>query len=220
MGERPDPLAGAMRQAVRLLVRRGLRGVWLRGAPPPGPFVWAANHHTWWDPFLAMALLHRLRRRYGLLMRQDNLERYRFARRLGVFGTAEHRHGLTALRRGRVLIIYPEGGMRPAGGPGELAEGAAWYAARAPAPLVAAAARVLLRGHQHPEAYVWLARVGDDGPVGPRTAALARRLAGQLAAVDRLNATTDPRVALPGFTRMLAGRRSAEDLVDTLRRRR
>ncbi len=215
---RTDPVAAVLHRGVRFLVRRGLRGVWLRGGPPPGPFVWAANHHSWWDPLVAMALLARLGRRYAILVAQDNLDRYRFVRRLGGFGTAEPRRGLAELRHGRVLVIYPEGELRPAGPPGPLADGAAWYARHAPAPLVAAAARVLLRGHQAPEAYVWLAPV-PDGPDG-LTAALSRRLARQLAALDRLVATCDPRTPLPGFDRVLAGRPSGEEVLDTVRRRR
>jgi len=39
------------------MVRHGLRGVSIRGAMPAGPFVWAANHHSWWDPFVAAATI-------------------------------------------------------------------------------------------------------------------------------------------------------------------
>jgi 1-acyl-sn-glycerol-3-phosphate acyltransferase len=210
------PTGAAMRRALRLVVRRGLRGVWLRGRLPPGPFVWAANHHSWWDPFVAMVLLHRSHRCPCVLMLQRQLDRYPFARPLGVFGTAEPRRGLACLGEGRVLVIYPEGGLRPAGPPGELAGGAAWYATRAGVPLCAGAARVLMRGQQTPEAYVWVAVVPDGGGEGTAalTARLARQLADQLDELERLNATADPRTALPGFALVVAGRRSWDERVD------
>ena len=59
MPERPDPVAGVLLRGFRVMVRRGLRGVWLHGEVPPGPFIWAANHHSWWDPFVAAVLLRR-----------------------------------------------------------------------------------------------------------------------------------------------------------------
>lgn len=217
MPERHDPVAAAMRRTLWYVVRRGLRGVWLRGDPPPGPFVWAANHHSWWDPFVAMVLLRRLHRPHCLLMRQDNLDRYAFARRLGVFGTGEHRRGVQLVRDGQVLVIFPEGRLRPAGPPGPLAEGAAWYADRAPAPLVAAATRVLMRGHEAPEAYVWLAGVEPGASVPATTAALTGQLTRQLAGLAGLAAAADPRQPLPGFTRVIAGRPSWEERVDAWR---
>jgi 1-acyl-sn-glycerol-3-phosphate acyltransferase len=205
-----------MRRALDLVVHAGLRGVWLRGALPRGPFVWAANHHSWWDPFVAMVLLHRLGRRPSVLMRQENLQRYAFARRLGVFGTGEHRRGPALLRAGRVLVIFPEGGLRPAGQPGTLAQGAAWFALKAGVPLCAVAARVLMRGQQWPEAYVSVAeldrRPGEDSATV--TARLARRLADQLADLARLDAGADPRLALPGFTPVVTGRWSWDERID------
>jgi hypothetical protein len=216
--------AAGMRRALSFLVRGGLRGVWLRGLPPPGAFVFAANHHSWWDPFVAMVLLHQLDRSSCVLMLQQNLDRYPFARPLGVFGTGEHRRGLAYLRAGRVLVVFPEGGLRPAGPPGKLAGGAAWYATRAGVPLWAAAARVLMRGQQAPEAYVSAAEVaaevaaGAGGTTAVLTARLARQLADQLADLERLNASSDPRAALPGFTPVVAGRRSWDERVDQVAR--
>ncbi|MGA8113049.1 MAG: 1-acyl-sn-glycerol-3-phosphate acyltransferase, partial [Actinocatenispora sp.] len=127
-----EPWAAPLRAGFGAMVRHGLAGVWVRGRLPTGPTVWAGNHHSWWDPFVAGALLRRAGRRAGLLMRQDNLERHPYLRGLGVFGTDEARHGVDLLRAGRVVVVYPEGELRPAGPPGPLAPGAAWYAQRAP----------------------------------------------------------------------------------------
>src|SRR3954469_23270740 len=115
-----------VRRACEHLVRRGLRGVWVRGDVPAGSFVWAANHHSWWDPFLAAAVMGRHDRAHAVLMAQESLRRFRAARLLGAFGTAELRRGLDALRHGGALVLFPEGELRPPGAPGGLAGGAAW----------------------------------------------------------------------------------------------
>ena len=199
------------------MVRRGLRGVWLRGELPTGPFVFAANHHSWWDPFLAAVVLRS--QSACLIMQQENLARFGFARRLGVFGTAEHRRGLDYLREGRVLVIYPEGELRPAGPLGGLADGAAWYARRAGAPLWAVATRVVMRGHQSAEAYLTGQPVDSTGPVTVVTRGLAERLSEQLSDMDALIAGTDPRRPLPGFDLAVPGRRSWDERIDAMGRR-
>src|SRR4051794_38783250 len=210
----PDPIAAATRTGLKRLVHGGLRGVWLRGDLPAGAFVWAANHHSWWDPFVAGAMLWRLDRKVCLLMRQDNLLRYGFARRLGVFGTDEPRAGLRHLSEGRALVVYPEGELRPAGPLAPLADGASWFATRARVPLVAVAVRVALRGHQAPEAYVSATSVEPAD-----TDRLAHSLRADLAALDEQISTADPRRPLDGFRRILTGRRSWDERIDTLTRR-
>ncbi|HEY7595130.1 MAG TPA: lysophospholipid acyltransferase family protein [Actinophytocola sp.] len=191
------------RIAAESLVRRGLRGVWLRGVPPAGPFVWAANHHSWWDPFVAAVVLGRLHRAPCVLMDQDNLDRFGVARLLGAFGTRELRRGLDELRRGRVLVIFPEGRLRPPGRLGSPAGGAAWYARSAEVPLCAVAVRVVLRGQQAPEAYVSVTTV--EGP------ALEGTLGAELDALDRLIARSDPRRPLSAFHTVLRGRSSWDE---------
>jgi 1-acyl-sn-glycerol-3-phosphate acyltransferase len=214
MPERMDPIARALRRGFAGMVRRGLRGVWVRGQPPPGPFVWAANHHSWWDPFLASVLLDRWGRAPCLIMEQENLQRYAFTRRLGVFGTVEPRSGLAYLGRGRVLVIYPEGELRQAGPLGPLADGAAWYARRAGVPLYAVGARVLLRGHQAPEAYVSYSIVDGAGELSAVTERLHQALAEQLSEFDEQVAAADPRRPLTGYRLMVDGRRSIEERID------
>ncbi len=200
------------------MLRSGLRGVWLRGELPGGPFVWAANHHSWWDPFVAAAILRRNDRPACLLMGQENLSRYGFVRRLGVFGSREPRTGLRYLKEGRVLVVYPEGDLRPAGPPGEFASGAAWFAARAAAPLVAVAVRLAMRGHQAPEAYVCVERVpAGEGP-SDTTARLTAALAEALSLVDGQIAVSDPRSPLPGFAPVVRGRRSWDERIDAIGR--
>jgi 1-acyl-sn-glycerol-3-phosphate acyltransferase len=208
-----DPLAAFLRRGLRHTVRRGLRGVWLAGDPPAGPYVWAANHHSWWDPFVAAAVLGHAA---CLVMSRENLARYAFLRRLGVFGTHEPRTGLRYLREGRVLACYPEGELRAAGVPGRLADGAGWFAARAGVPLCAVAVRVAVRGHQAPEAYVRLAGIAPAPTVAGTTHRLAGELAAMLSTMDRMVAAGDPRRPLPGFRPVVTGRRSWDEHIDAL----
>lgn len=186
-----DPLAAGLRVAFGQLVRRNLRGVWLRGEIPDGAFVWAANHHSWWDAFVAAVLLWERGRDLTVLMDADNLRRYRFLRRLGTRGTNELRAAVRAARDGRVPLIFPEGEMRPAGPLGPLRPGAAWLARSAGVPLVAACTRVVLRGQQRPEAYL------DLRPASPDT--LGDVLARGLDDLDAALRASDPRAPLAGF---------------------
>jgi hypothetical protein len=84
--------------------------------------------------------------------------------------------------------------------------------------LCSAAVRVLLRGGQFGEAYVVLSEVEATGT----RAAVIRRLGDQLgrdlAELDRLNATADPRLPLPlpGLHRAVTGRRSWDERVDAV----
>ena len=199
-----------------IMVRRQLRGVWTHGRPPAGPGVWAANHHGWWDPFVATALARTWRTRSCVLMEQANLTRFAFARAIGAFGTAELRTGLRFLAAGRVLVIYPEGELRPSGPIGRCGTGAAWYAHTAGVPLYAAAVRVVLRGQQAPEAYVRFAGVPAEGTRAEITARLSARLDAELAALDTALDGAEPRLPLPGYVEAIRGRRSPDERIQTI----
>jgi 1-acyl-sn-glycerol-3-phosphate acyltransferase len=205
---RPAPVSGrALSVAFEQLVRRGLRGIWLRGTLPESPLVWAANHHSWWDGFVAAAILNHYRRPACLLMDTANLADYRFLDAVGVIPADRPRQALAQLRSGRVLVVFPEGELRGAGALGALTPGAGWFAGQAPAALVPVAVRVVLRGHQHPEAIVDIAP-----PCGAPELAdvLSARLAGLDAAV---RTAADPRAALPGFDRVIRGRSSWDERI-------
>ena len=209
-----------MLAALRLTVRGGLAGVWVRGRLPAGPVVWAASHQSWWDPFIATELLAGARRRTVLLADVANVRDYRFARRIGVVGTDEPRTALAAVRGGAVLVIYPEGALLAAGPPGPLAPGAAWVATRSPARLCSVAVRVLMRGRQYPEAYVVISEVGAAGQLSEIpaiTERLRHQLREDLADLDQLNARAEPGQPLPGFARAVRGRRSWDERVDAAR---
>jgi len=178
--------------------------------------VWAAPHQSWWDPFVAAAVLTGAGRTPSLVMDQENLGDFAFLRRVGVFGTGELRQGLDHLAAGHALIVFPERDLLPVGPLRQLEDGAAWLAQHGRVPLLAAAVRVAARGHQASEAYVDLVPVPlPDGSsradVSVATAALARVLGAALAAVDAALATADPREPLPGFAEVVHGRRSMDE---------
>lgn len=199
--------ARALGRGFQQLVRQGLRGVWLRGELPAGGCIWVANHHSWWDGFVAAAVLGELHRPAALLMDEENLSDYRFLATLGVMSTGQLRQALQSLRDGRVLVIFPEGELRPAGPLGELAPGAQWLARRAPAPLAPVAVRVAARGHQYAEAFI------DIGP-SCEPERLAAELAERVADLDAAIAGADPREPVPGFARVVAGRLSWDERID------
>ena len=188
------------------LVRGGVRGVWVRGALPRTSVVWAGNHHSWWDGFAAASVLRAADRRPALLMDGDNLAEYGFLRRAGVISAREPRAALAALRDDRVLIVFPEGELRAAGPLGPLAPGAQWLARRAPATLLAAALRTVMRGHQSAEVYV------DLTPV-PTGESLAEVLAARLDLLDLELQQSDPREPLEGFLLTVPGRRSWDERI-------
>jgi 1-acyl-sn-glycerol-3-phosphate acyltransferase len=87
-----------------------------------GPALVAMNHSSWWDPMVAVALHHRFFPERGNLSPMDarELNRFRFLRRLGIFGidpddpvslaamSAHVLRRLGQMERG-TLIITPQG---------------------------------------------------------------------------------------------------------------
>lgn len=188
------------------LVRRGLRGVWVRGELPPGGVVWAANHHSWWDGFVASAVLHAEHRPAALLMDSDNLRAFGFLNSAGAISARRPRQAMQLLRDGRVLIIFPEGELRSPGPLRSAARGAAWFGIHAPAAVVPVAVRVISRGHQYSEALV------DIRPqVSP--AELPAALAAAVGELDAILLSSDPRLPVPGFRCAVAGRLSWDERI-------
>lgn len=134
---------------VPILVRILGRPVWrLRidlgdGFPDP-PFVIAANHFSFLDPFL-IAAAHRTKIRYLALV--DLFGNYRWVDvalaafdvipvRRGVVPLGPIRETLHHLSGGGVVGLFPEGTRHHEFDPGRARPGAAWLAARAGVPLV------------------------------------------------------------------------------------
>ncbi|MEP6852452.1 MAG: lysophospholipid acyltransferase family protein [bacterium] len=199
------------------LVLRELRGVWVRGELPTTGAVWMTNHHSWWDVFAAVAVLRREHPgKPGVIMNSDNLATMPFLRAAGALGTHEVRTAVTRVAAGDVMIVFPEGDLRPAGPLGPVRPGADWIARRAGVPVAVVATRVVLRGRQAPEAYLDIepgtatAAAGHGRPSGRSDSEL---LASRLAVLDLELGTADPDVALPGFRRVVAGARSWEERI-------
>jgi hypothetical protein len=187
----------ALRAGLDQLVRRNLRGVWVRGDLPLGGAVWATNHHSWWEFFVAASALRTTGRSdVGVLMDPANMGSRSLFGTIGVVGTDALRSALDLLRSGVVLVVFPEGELRAPGPLGPTRRGARWLADHAGVPLLPVATRVVLRGHQAAEAYVDVGRPEADD------------LAARLAELDREIATADPNVALPGFRPVITGVRS------------
>lgn len=207
-----DGAEDVVRGGLDQLVRRNLRGVWVRGQVPAGPAVWAANHHSWWDFFAAASALRAGGRQdVGVLMDATNVGRRALYDRVGVVPTDRLRTAVELLRTGMVLIVFPEGRLWPTGPLRETAPGARWLAERSDAALHAVATRVVLRAQQAPEAYFDISPalpVGDRASTDQRSDGLATELSRRLAVVDDALATGDPERPLPGFTEVVTGVRS------------
>lgn len=198
-------------------VRGNLRGIWVRNPPGVSPYVWAANHHSWWDGFVAGAYLWARGQDAALVMDRAQLENFKFFRHVGVVGAHEPRRALAALAAGRTLVVYPEGKLLPPAGLGPLQRGAVWLAQRAGVPVVPVAVRVVMRGQQSPEAYL------DFGePLLPATQdpdSLRVALSQQLAGLDQMLADNDCEQPLPGFAQVVAGRPSTNERIASLSQR-
>lgn len=104
---------GLFRWYVRRYLAKHLHGVRLLGALPdlpPGPVVIALNHPSWWDPLLAALLSEHLPDRgHYAPIDAEQLDRYRFFRRLGFYGLERSRAGLVSfLRTSRALLAAPD----------------------------------------------------------------------------------------------------------------
>ena len=188
-------------------LRRGLHGVYARGAwsaLPPGGVLLAANHHSWWDPYLGWLLGRTLNRPLNGLMRAETLARFPFFRGQGAISTTEVRGALRRLREGEDLMIFPEGALRAAGRVKGVEPGLAFLAARARVPVYPVALRVTMRGAEHPEAFLLL---GDATPPEDIEAALNTLLE----TLEAELSAADPEAPLAGFTAWSGGARSTHE---------
>jgi 1-acyl-sn-glycerol-3-phosphate acyltransferase len=111
--------------AFRRRARAGLRAIrlanWGRPAPAAGPVVIFANHPGWWDGVAFIVLAQALfpAQQMYAPMAAEALARYRFMRRIGVFGveTGTPRGALAFLRGAEQALAAP-GGMLWMNAPG------------------------------------------------------------------------------------------------------
>lgn len=204
-----DGASATLRGGIDQLVRRNLRGVWVRGSIPGGPCVWASNHHSWWDFFVAAAALRAAGRSdVGVLMDAGNVGRPELFQQVGVVGTDRLRTAVSMLRDGMVLVVFPEGELRAPGRVGPIRPGARWLADHSDSDLIPVATRVLLRGQQAAEGYLDVGLSTDD---------LLGSLRARVDGLDAEVAAGDPEAPLVGFTRVVAGVRSWNERFGALR---
>ena len=211
-------------------MRRGFRAVRAAGVPelPDGrPVMIYSNHPSWWDPAFFMVLMTRLfpgREGYGPID-AAMLERYRFMRRIGIFGvTQDGRRGAAEFLRTaerivsdprRMLWITAQGEFSdPRARPVALRGGAAHLMRRAPGIVaVPLALEYPFWTEKRPEA---LALFGPPLTVrGAEDAdALNARLGASLeAAMDELAGLAQRRDAA-AFRRVLSGRSGVGGVYD------
>ncbi len=205
-------------KALRLLVegfllrslKGSLRGVYLQGEAPEGPLVLAPNHHSFFDGHLVWLLGRLYRRPLSLLVAEENLRAFPVLKLAGALEAGRVREALRRLRRGEWVALFPEGGMAYPGPLRPLKPGAGWLAGKAGVPLLPVALRVVLRGYEHPEAFLWVGRpLPPEGDLGGALGRLLREL-------DALLAKTHPREVPEGFREVLRGRRSLEERIHPL----
>lgn len=199
-------LSLAFKALFRRTVQRGLRGVWVRGGIPAEVCVLASNHHSWWDSYLLPVLLWEAGQPFTILVGERRLREFTFFRHLDTISAARPRDALRTLAQGDVLVVFPEGELRPPGHLGELNRGAVWFAERAGVPLVPVASRVVLRGHELAEAYLVL-----GAPIEPDLKLLRQQLERMLTELDDQIRTAPAEEPLPGFELWLAGRKSTHE---------
>jgi 1-acyl-sn-glycerol-3-phosphate acyltransferase len=193
-----------------LSLKGSLRGVYLKGEVPKGPLVLAMNHHSFFDGHLVWLLSRQKRRMASLLVAEENLKAFPVLRLLGALEARRVREALRRLKEGAWVALFPEGEMRYPGPLGPLKPGAAWLARRAGVPLLPVACRVVLRGFEHPEAFLLVAPpLSPDGD-------LEGALRGLLQELDETLRRTHPRKTPEGFREVLRGRRSLEERVRPL----
>jgi len=203
---------------VERALRRDLAGVWgiEEAAAPASGCVVLANHHSWWDGYLAWFLARRARRRFAVLVDSATLRRYPFFERIGAIDVASLRSAVRQARSGAWLFVFPEGRLGPAGALAPFAPGAASIARLAGVSALPMAWRVVVRGGQHPEVYV---RRGGALPADADPEAQRDAVAVLLARIDAdLAAASDPELSLPGYELWHAGRRSTQERLGGWRR--
>jgi 1-acyl-sn-glycerol-3-phosphate acyltransferase len=127
---KPHPLAHALFKAyLPWLFRNGLHGIYILREPDlkavlGKPLLITPNHTSWWDGLLMYHLNTLLiRRRFNVMMLENQLRTLPFFRRLGCFGVnkkspASVRASLRYMNqvlqdKANMLVIFPQGSIQP-----------------------------------------------------------------------------------------------------------
>ncbi len=181
---------------IRRSLRSGLAGIWMRGdlkALPAGSLL-LANHHAWWDGYLVWWLARQRGVPFAVLMDDANLAKFPFFEFHGAIPASQPRRFLRAVEEGAVGVVFGEAAVQPPGPLQAVRPGAERIARWAGVPLHPLAIRVVQRGMQHPEAYLWLLDACPDADQA------TTELQQALSRIDEAAGREDPEVPLPGFT--------------------
>ncbi len=200
-------------------LHRGLHAVWSWGEwkelPQDGLIV-ASNHHSWWDGYLVWLVIRKTGRPASVLMGSEQLRRFRFFSHLGAISHKAPHVALRRLRRGHMLFIFPEGALRPRGSLDEIQPGLDFLAVKAQTPVYPLALRVVMRGAQHPEAFLGF---GDPIPPSEGVGEVFRtRMNSMLHELDRRIADADPEGVPYGVQICFRGRGSVHERASWLER--
>lgn len=197
---------------IRSALSSRLQAVWVKAdwqQLPKQGFIFAPNHHSWWDVYLAWLVHSKLKRKVCAIMDDRQLGKFRFFRQIGVIGRKEVRTALRRLKAGDMLFIFPEGELRPAAKVEQLEQGVFFLARHASAPIYPLALRVVMRGAQYPEAYMVLGeKLELSGDPAQDTEKLRSVLNHLLYDLDRSLLETPPEQSPRGFECWLSGRQS------------
>lgn len=205
-------IAPMLPMVVRRSMRRGLTGVWWRSDKDPtlpdGPVLLLGNHHSWWDLYLAGWLTQHLDRPMVGLMNPERLASFPFFETYGAVPADRPRPFVRRVRDGAVGVVFPEAGVRR---PGQVVltklelERIERLGCLTNAPYVPLAIRVLMRGGQQPEAYLWL------GGLHHESDAAIERLNAMLSDIEDATNHADPEQPLQGFELAFQGRPSTHE---------
>ncbi len=217
--EKGGPLGWALDRYIGWKFRSAFRGMWVRGALPPGGpgRLMYLNHSNWWDAFTLHQLCKAARWDGYCLMEEENLRRYRFLARIGAFSirrkdatssVSSLRYAKELLRKPRAaMCVFPEGEHRPFGVlPLKLERGVELLARVSQAECLPIAMRYAFFEHERPDV---LLEVGTPHPPGP----LSLFQASLEAVVKRVAAAT----SLEGFTQKVSGARGVAERWDAAR---
>ncbi len=191
-------------------LRRSLRGVYMKGQIPREPLVLALNHHSFFDGHLVWLLGRLYRVPTTLLVAPENVRGYPMLKLAGALEAHRVRAALRRLHRGEWVAVFPEGEMHCSGELAPVRPGAEYLARKAGVALLPIAARVLLRGFEHPEAFLLVGEpIRTEGKLATALGALLREL-------DQVLRHTHPRELPEGFRCVLSGRLSLEERLEPL----
>ncbi len=198
-------------------LRRNVHAVWLKAdwsKLPSEGFIFAVNHHSWWDVYLVIFLHKLLRRPMSAIMDDEQLSTYSFFRLMGAVGRKEVREALRRIKQGDMFFVFPEGELRQAGRVESLEKGVAFLARVSGARVFPMVFKVVMRGAQRPEVLIVL---GDELEDVSDLGALQASLNALLEDVDATLTVSDPEEAPLGFENALSGKVSMNQQMRWLR---